>query len=139
MTGCPKASGQIILLVEDQEDTACLFEFVLQKNGYRVIHSNTGEHARRLITTMAPPDVVLLDVLLPDTSGFDLLVHLREQKQWKNLPVAMLTTDTDSLDRRRAALLGANDYIIKPVSPIQLATRLNRLLSGSHTRQTRVA
>lgn len=139
MTGRTNASGRIILLVEDQEDTACLLEFVLQKNGYRVIHSNTGEHARRLITTMAPPDAVLLDVHLPDISGLDLLVHLREQEQWKNIPVAMLTADTDSLDMRRAALLGANDYIVKPVSPTQLATRLNRLLRGSHTRQNRVA
>lgn len=133
------SSGLTILIVEDEEDTACLLEFVLQKNGYRVIHSNNGEHAKSLITTMAPPDAVLLDIFLPDTTGLDLLAYLRTQEPWKKTPVAMLTANTENLDMRRAALLGANDYILKPVSPTQLATRLNRLLMDSQDKQTRVA
>lgn len=139
MTSATNSSGLTILMVEDEEDTACLLEFVLQKNGYRVIHSNNGEHAKSLITTMEPPDAVLLDIFLPDATGLDLLAYLRTQEPWKKTPVAMLTADTETIDMRKAALLGANDYILKPVSPTQLAMRLNRLLMDSKDKQTRVA
>ena len=79
------SSGLIILLIEHKEDTECLLEFVLRKNGYRMIHSNNGRHAKSLITTMEPPDAVLLDVRLPDTTGLDVLAHLRTQPQWRTI------------------------------------------------------
>ncbi len=136
MTDDNGSTALTILLVEDEEDTACLLEFVLQKNGYRVIHSNNGQRARSLITTMEPPDAVLLDIFLPDTTGLDLLAYLRTQERWQKTPVAMLTANSESLDMRKAALLGANDYILKPVSPTRLAMRLNRLLMDSPRTKT---
>ena len=134
-----KSSGLTILMVENEEDTACLLEFVLQKNGYRVIHSNNGVHTKSLISTMEPPKDVLLDTALPDTDGLDILAYLRAQPHWQKTAVALLSTGAESIDMRQAALLGANDYILKPVSPTRLATRLNRLLRDSQKRQTRVA
>ena len=139
MTSIKGSPGLTILMVENEEVTACLLEFVLQKNGYRVIHSNNGAHAKSLISTMEPPNAVLLDTTLPDTTGLDLLAYLRAQKHWETTPVAMLTTSAESLDPGQAALLGVNDSILKPVSPTRLATRLNRLLTDSQRKQTRVA
>jgi DNA-binding response OmpR family regulator len=139
MTRNNHSSGLTILMVENEEDTACLLEFVLQKNGYRVIHSNNGIHAKSLISTMEPPNAVLLDTALPDTNGLDILAYLRAQTNWQNTAVALLTTATENVDMRQAALLGANDSILKPVSPTRLVTRLNRLLRDSQKRQTRVA
>lgn len=109
------SSGLTVLMVENEEDTACLLEFVLQKNGYRVIHSHNRDHAKRLMSAMDVPDAVLLDMALPDMSGLDLLAYLRTQEQWHSTPVAILTTSADSLDPRQAARLGINDSILKPV------------------------
>ena len=139
MTSNNGSPGLTILMVENEEVTVCLLEFVLQKNGYRVIHSNNGEHAKRLMSTMDPPDAVLIDMILPDTTGLDLLAYLRIQARWQTTPVAMLTTNAESLDPAQTALLGVDDYIRKPVSPTRLATRLNRLLKHSRKKQTRVA
>lgn len=131
-------SGLTILLIEDEDDTTCLLEFVLQKHGYRVIHSNSGRHAKSLITTMAPPDAVLLDMQLPDTTGLDLLAYLRTQVLWQKIPVAMLAAHADSPDLQKAALLGANDHILKPVSPTRLATRLTCLLTHVSKKEARL-
>lgn len=139
MTSIKGSPGLTILMVENEEITACLLEFVLQKNGYRVIHSNNGDHAKRLMSAMDPPDAVLLDMVLPDTTGLDLLAYLRTQTPWQTTPVVMLTTHAESLDPGQAALLGVDDYILKPVSPTRLATRLNRLLKHSRRKHTRVA
>lgn len=139
MTSTKGSPELTILMVENEEDTACLLEFVLQKNGYRVIHSNNGNHAKNLISAMNPPDAVLLDMTLPDTTGLDLLDYLRTQQHWQTTPVALLTTNAESLDSGRAARLGVRDYILKPVSPTRLAMRVNRLLADSQRKQTRVA
>ncbi len=88
---------------------------------------------------MEPPNVVLLDIALPDTNGLDLLAYLRTQTHWQKTAVALLTTGADNLDMRQAALLGVDDYILKPVGPTKLAIRLNRLLRDSQKKQTRVA
>ncbi|MCS6289490.1 MAG: response regulator [Nitrospira sp.] len=139
MTSIKGSPGLTILMVENEEVTACLLEFVLQENGYRVIHSNNGAHATRLMSAMDPPDAVLIDTILPDTTGLSLLAYLRIQAHWQTTPVAMLTTNAESLDPGQAALLGVDDYILKPVSPTRLATRLNRLLKHSGRKWTRVA
>jgi DNA-binding response OmpR family regulator len=139
MTSADHTSGLTILMIENEEVTACLLDFVLQKNGYRVIHSNNGAHAKKLISTMEPPNAILLETALPDTTGLDLLAYLRARKHWERTPVTMLTTGAENLDMRQAALLGANDYILKPVSPTRLAARLNQLLRDSHKNRARVA
>lgn len=106
--------GLTILMVENEEDTACLLEFMLQKNGYRVIHSNNGHHAKSLMSSMDPPDAVLLDMALPDTTGLDLLAYLRTRQHWQTIPVAMLTTNAESLDPEQAALLGVTTRFSSP-------------------------
>ncbi len=139
MASTHSPSGLTILMVENEEVTVCLLEFVLQKNGYRVIHCKDGRQAKHLLVTMDPPDAVLLDMALPDTTGLDLLACLRRHIHWRTIPVVVLTAGIENFDLRQAARLGVNDYILKPVSPTRLATRLNRLLADAHRTQTRVA
>lgn len=130
--------GLTILLIEDENETSCLLEFVLQKNGYRMIRSRSGQHARSLITTIEPPEAVLLCERLPDMTGLDLLAYLRTQSLWQKIPVAMLTPHGDSPNLQKATLLGANDHLLKPVSPTRLATRLNCLLMRTSKKEARV-
>lgn len=120
--------GLTVLLVKDGEETEYLLEFVLRKHGYRVIHSNSNLHVRNLILSMEPPDAVLVALQLSEATGLELLLHLRAQAHWKTVPVAMLTTQTESLVLAEAARLGAYDHILTPISPTRLVTRLNRLL-----------
>ena len=138
MSSADHTSGLTILMIENEEVTACLLDFVLQKNGYPVIHSNNGAHAKKLISTMEPPNAILLETALPDTTGLDLLAYLRTQVLWQKIPVAMLAAHADSPDLQKAALLGANDHILKPVSPTRLATRLNCLLTHVSKKEARL-
>lgn len=116
MTRNGNSSGQTILMVENEAATACLLEFVLEKNGYRVVHSNNGVHVKALIATMEPPNLVLLDMASPDTNGLDLLAYLRTQTHWQKTAVALLTTSVDNFDMRQAALLGAPTTIFSNLS-----------------------
>lgn len=131
--------GLTILMAENEEVTACFLEFVLQKSGDRVIRSNNGEHAKRLMSVMNHPEAVVIDTILLDTTRAGLLAYLRIQAPCQATPAAMLTTNAESLDPGQAALLGVDDHILKPVSPTRLATRWNRLVKQPRRKQTRVA
>lgn len=78
---------------------------------------------------MPPPDLVLLDIPLPVVSGLDLMTYIRKQAGWEEVPVAMLTSDNNAQDVKRALENGANDYILKPLHPQQLVVRINRLIN----------
>lgn len=137
MTSADTSSGLTILMVENEEVTACLLEFVLQKNGYRVIHSNNGAHAKSLISTMEPPNAVLFDARLPtqpvsisspagaETLGDNTGRHAHDQRREPR-------PGTGGTPRRQR-------LYSQTVSPTRLATRLNRLLTDSQRKQTRVA
>jgi DNA-binding response OmpR family regulator len=76
----------------------------------------------------APPDLVLLDVMLPYSDGFELLAQLRSTAGWENVPVIVITAKVHEEDAVRALALGADDYLTKPFSPAELAARIRRRL-----------
>ncbi|MBX3327248.1 MAG: response regulator [Nitrospira sp.] len=119
----------LLLMVEDEEDTADLIRLNLEQAQYEVIHAKDGQSAQGLIDSMPPPDLVLLDIQLPVVSGLDLLTYIRKQAGWEEVPVAMLTSDNNAQDVKRALENGANDYILKPLHPQQLVVRINRLIN----------
>lgn len=138
MMQCAGESGLTLFLIDDEDEASCLLEFVLQTNGYRIIWSHNGRRARTLIATVESPDAVLPGDCLPDMTGLDLLAFLRTQSLWQTIPVAMPTARADSPDLRRATALGANDHIVKPVSPTRLAARWNHLLMRTSQKTVRV-
>lgn len=115
------------LVVEDDEHIAHLLRFMLEREGYEVLHAPDGREGVRLIETAAPPAIALLDVMLPFVDGFELVRRLREQPGWTEVPVVMLTAKTQESDIVRALNAGANDYILKPFQPAELLARLRRL------------
>ena len=125
----PETPKLTVLMVEDEEDTASLLKFLLERASYQVVHAQDGRQAQELISTMAPPDIVLLDVMLPFLSGLQVLTVIRKREGWKKVPIVMLTADGSEHDIKRALENGANDYMIKPFNPRELTSRLKRFVA----------
>lgn len=117
-----------VLMVEDEDDTASLLKFLLERANYRVVHAKDGRNAQELVDTMPLPDIVLLDVMLPFVSGLQVLTYIRSKMEWEKVPIVMLTADGSEHDIKRALENGANDYMLKPFNPRELTTRLKRFL-----------
>ena len=118
----------LILLVEDDPDQATLGQLRLKLAGYQVRTVERAKHLSRTLREDRRPDLVLLDVMLPDGDGFDLLGKLRASPEFATLPVVMLTSKTELSDIHRGLALGADGYITKPYSKTQLAEVISRVL-----------
>jgi len=117
-----------ILVVEDHEDTACLLRFILEREGYGVKHICDGRMAQDLIATTPPPDLLLLDVVLPSVTGLELLRAVRTTPEWQWIPVIFLTADSRTETMTEAANLGATEYVQKPFSAERLLKSVHRFL-----------
>lgn len=116
------------VLVEDDEDTAQLLEFMLVREGFIVHMARDGREALSLIDSVKPPTIVLLDIMLPFISGFQLLQHIRKKTKWADTPIIMLTSKRDESVIVRAMESGASDYVIKPFNWGELIARIKRFL-----------
>ena len=118
----------LILLVEDDPDQVALGQLRLKLAGYQVRTVERAKHLSRNLREDRRPDLVLLDVMLPDGNGFDLLAKLRASPEFATLPIVMLTAKTELADIRNGLALGADGYITKPYSKTQLAEVIGRVL-----------
>lgn len=117
-----------VLVVEDDPDQAALAERRLGLAGYQVSVASTHEAFVAALQLRGAPDVVFLDVELPDGDGFDILVYIRKHPRLSLLPVIMLTAKTEAEDIRRGLRLGADGYIPKPYSKSLLSNALREVL-----------
>ncbi|MHB0852956.1 response regulator [Stutzerimonas nitrititolerans] len=124
------SAGQRILMVEDEEDIAFLIRFLLERHGFIVEHAADGRQALERLTSIEPPDLALMDIMLPYHDGLELIGRLRAQVGWEAVPVLMLTAKAREADVVRALELGADDYVTKPFQPEELLARIRRLLRG---------
>ena len=118
----------LILLVEDDPDQVALGQLRLKLAGYQVRTVEKAKHLSRNLREDRRPDLVLLDVMLPDGNGFDLLAKLRASPEFATLPIVMLTAKTELADIHNGLNLGADGYITKPYSKQQLAEVIGRVL-----------
>lgn len=117
-----------ILVVEDDEDLSDMLSYKLGSEGYDVtIHSDGTEAWGHLEDAEEPPDIVLLDVMLPGLDGFALLKRIRDEPELEETPVVLLTGRGKEEDVVRGLELGADDYVTKPFSPSALVARIRRL------------
>jgi DNA-binding response OmpR family regulator len=107
---------------------AYLLGYLAEKERFVVETVSDGRKAIERIEMGPPADLVLLDLMLPYTDGFELLERLRANPQWKEVPVIILTSRTREHDAVRALGLGADDYLNKPFSPAELVARIRRRL-----------
>ena len=116
-----------ILVVDDEPDITALVAYHLAKAGYRVSTAANGPDALKAAREERP-DIVILDVMLPGASGYDVLAELRRREETRDVGVILLTARREEPDRIRGLSLGADDYLTKPFSPAALALRVNALL-----------
>ncbi len=116
-----------ILIVEDEEDLATLLRYNLEAKGFEVFEASDGELATQLLQEN-PPDLILLDWMLPQISGIELCRRWRKDKKTSSIPIIMLTARGEETDRVRGFATGADDYVVKPFSVLELLARIDALL-----------
>jgi DNA-binding response OmpR family regulator len=141
MAGKPVSSGKTpsaprerlrVLVVDDEPRMIGFIRMNLELEGFQVIEATDGIRALEAIRTQLP-DIVLLDVMMPNLDGFETLRMLRE---FSNLPVIMLTAKGEEDDKVKGLELGADDYITKPFSPRELSSRIRAVLRRAESAAT---
>lgn len=124
------------LVIDHNEHVAYMLRFMLERAGYDVIVAANGRDAQTVVENVAPVDVVLLDLILPYVSGYQLIAELRDDPAWQDVPIVVLSSKVLEDDVVRALDLGANDYVTKPFRPQELLARLRRIVTD-HARLAR--
>jgi two-component system cell cycle response regulator DivK len=122
------ASGRV-LIAEDNEKSMKLFRDVLQVNGYETLEATTGEQAVEL-ATRHDPELVLMDIRLPDIDGLAVLGRLRADERTASIPVVALTAQAMQGDRERFLAAGFEGYISKPVNVVELLGTVKQYCEG---------
>jgi two-component system phosphate regulon response regulator PhoB len=117
----------LILVVEDELDVQRVIEYNLRDDGYRVVTATGGRDALRL-ARQTHPDLVLLDLMLPDIRGTEVCRALKQSASTKTIPVIVVTACGEEVDRVVAFELGADDYVVKPFSVRELLLRIRAVL-----------
>ena len=125
---------ETILIVEDELDLVATLEYRLQKEGFATVTATTGAEASAALSGPIVPDLVLLDLMLPDTSGLTLCKEIRRDERTAHIPVIMVTARAEEIDRVVGLEVGADDYVCKPFSVRELVLRIR-----AHLRRSRPA
>ena len=121
------APPERVLVVDDEPDIVALVAYHLAKSGYRVATAANGRDALDVVRRERPA-LVVLDLMLPDLSGYEVLEQLRADEATRHVAVLMLTARREEPDRIRGLSLGADDYLTKPFSPQELVLRVGAIL-----------
>ena len=122
---CAAAMSKTVLIVEDEQAIADSIAYALRTDGFTPRHVTLGEQALAVLRSEAAPQLVVLDIGLPDMSGLEVCRRLR---QFSDVPVIFLTARSDEIDRIVGLEIGADDYVTKPFSPRELVARIRVIL-----------
>jgi len=116
-----------ILVVDDEPNIVLSLEFLLKQAGFRVRTVANGEAALAAIA-QEPPDLVLLDVMIPGRDGYAVCQEIRSNPAWRDMRIIMLTAKGGDIQREKGLSLGADEYVTKPFSTRELVERVRRML-----------
>jgi two-component system phosphate regulon response regulator PhoB len=125
---------ELVLIVDDDPDIVRLLTYNLGQAGYQIQTAMTGRAALQAIQKQ-PPDLIILDVMLPDVDGMEVCRTVRQNELTRKIPVLMLTARGEEIDRVVGFELGADDYVAKPFSPRELVLRVKSILRRSRDDQ----
>jgi len=120
-----------ILLVDDEPDILEFLKYNLEQDDFEVLTSTNGKDALKKI--VQKPDLIVLDIMMPEMDGFELYQEIKANKDYKQIPIIFLTAKSGETDEIKGLDLGASDYIQKPISPKKLIARIKANLRKSET------
>lgn len=121
-----------ILLVEDDDVTAYVLKYLLQREGYNVTHVSDGKQALDVINSNHHFSLALLDMLVPFKNGIELISAIRSLKSWDEKPVIIISGKSQEKDIVEALDAGAVDYIVKPFQPGEVLARIRKSIPSKH-------
>src|SRR5688500_3462831 len=116
-----------VLIVDDEPNIGTSLEYLMTRSGYDVEVARNGDEALALVETFMP-DLVLLDVMMPRRSGYEVCQMLRENAQWRHIKIVMLSAKGREAEVSKGLSLGADDYVTKPFSNRELIAKVGGLL-----------
>ena len=119
--------GKKVLVADDEPNIVTALEFLLQRNGYEAYIARNGDEALELVE-QHQPDLVLLDVMMPLKSGYEVCQRMRERTDWRHIKIIMLTAKGRDVEMSKGLSIGADLYITKPFSTQELMAKINGLL-----------
>jgi DNA-binding response OmpR family regulator len=118
-----------ILIADDEPNIVLSLEFLMEQSGYQIAIAHDGEQVLQLMETFQP-DLILLDVMMPLRSGYEVCQKIRENRAWDRVKIVMLSAKGRDLEMSKGLALGADAYVTKPFSTKQLMAQLKDLLAG---------
>ena len=123
-----EAAKPVVLVVEDDDQIAFMMQFILEQEGFAVQRAPDRKSAEALIAKMPPPALVTLDIQLPDGTGVDLILVIKDKPEWARVPIIMVTAQAKHKDVNWAIKSGAKAYIVKPFKPEVLRDTVRLIL-----------
>lgn len=121
--------GNRVLIVDDEPNIVAALEFLLEKNGYEVKVAGNGADALEQLDAFRP-DLVLLDVMVPKLSGYEVCQRMRAEPRWRDIKIMMLSAKGREVEVNKGMSLGADLYVTKPFSSAELVATIHRLLAA---------
>ena len=121
------AQKKVVLVVEDDDQTALFIRHFLEQDGYEVRQATDGRQALAVIAEMKPPALITLDIDLPHASGDELMMQIKTTPGWERVPVVMVTATPKSVNTPWALKAGAKAYLVKPFKPGELLETVRKL------------
>ena len=118
-----------VLIVDDEANIVTALEFLLRRGGYEVLAAQNGEEALQRVESFAP-DLVLLDVMMPRISGYEVCRRMRQRNDWKHIKIVMLSAKGREAEVSMGVSLGADLYVTKPFSSNELVAKIGELLAA---------
>lgn len=128
-------AGERILIIDDELNIVELLKYNLEAVGYKVFYALTGKDGLDL-SIQKKPDIILLDIMLPEMDGFDVCKEIKKNKDTENIAIIMLTAKSEEFDKILGLEIGADDYITKPFSIRELQARIKAVLRRNYKKDT---
>ncbi len=119
--------GKRVLVVDDEPNIVMSLEFLMRRAGFEVAVARNGKEALAALDDV-PPDLLLLDVMMPEFDGYEVCERIRAQPEWNGTRIIMLTARGREVERERGLALGADAYVTKPFSTRDLVDQVKRML-----------
>ena len=121
--------SQKVLIVDDEPNIVLPLQFLMEQNNYDVNVASSGEEALEKVMQFKP-DLILLDIMLPGIDGYEVCEIMRLKPEWKDIKIIFLTAKGRDVDIAKGLVLGADAYITKPFSNVEVVDKVNALLNG---------